>query len=237
MRSFDSRLGDLATLLRRRPGQAYLLEAAPTQLDGALQAVRAALLCPHDPPCGQCWACGTEPHPDWQEVGPAGSRAIGRDAVKGWPEQALVPATVAAVRVFVVREAHRLTPEAGNLLLKLVEEPPRHVVVVLTSDGLHPVLPTLRSRCRWIPIRGEQREADASVLDTETWEDSDWADRLPAAAEALRAEVLAGAEGRHLAQCLARWEALVTAALALEQNANREIVRRRLVAAYQRHGA
>jgi hypothetical protein len=237
MKSSEPRLDELGALLRRRPGQAYLLEVDEAHVDAALRAVRAALLCRHDPPCGQCRECSGEPHPDWQEVGPSGSRAIGRDAVKAWPDQALVPPTAAPVRAFVVRGAHRLTPDAGNLLLKLVEEPPRHVVIVLTSDGLHPVLPTLRSRCRWIPMRTEQRATNARPEEAEPWEDADWADRLPEAAEGLRREILAGADGQRLAQCVGRWDALVTAALALEQNANREIVRRRLASAYQRHGA
>jgi DNA polymerase-3 subunit delta' len=51
-------------------------------------------------------------------------------------------------KVFIISQAERLHPTAANKLLKLLEEPPAHVVFVLVSSRPEAVLPTIRSRCQ-----------------------------------------------------------------------------------------
>ncbi|RXK89095.1 DNA polymerase III subunit [Chlorobaculum sp. 24CR] len=51
-------------------------------------------------------------------------------------------------KVFIISQAERLHPTAANKLLKLLEEPPAHVVFVLVSSRPESVLPTIRSRCQ-----------------------------------------------------------------------------------------
>ncbi len=53
-------------------------------------------------------------------------------------------------RIFIISEADRLTTEAGNSLLKLLEEPPEHLILVLTTVRLDKLLPTIISRCQGI---------------------------------------------------------------------------------------
>jgi DNA polymerase-3 subunit delta' len=53
-------------------------------------------------------------------------------------------------KVFIVSQAERLHPSAANKLLKLLEEPPPHVVFILVSSRPEAVLPTIRSRCQLI---------------------------------------------------------------------------------------
>ena len=51
-------------------------------------------------------------------------------------------------KVFIISQAERLHPTAANKLLKLLEEPPAHVVFILVSSRPEAVLPTIRSRCQ-----------------------------------------------------------------------------------------
>ncbi|MBN1928923.1 MAG: AAA family ATPase [Chlorobiaceae bacterium] len=51
-------------------------------------------------------------------------------------------------KVFIISQAERLHPTAANKLLKLLEEPPAHVVFILVSSRPESVLPTIRSRCQ-----------------------------------------------------------------------------------------
>ena len=51
-------------------------------------------------------------------------------------------------KVYIVDEAHMLTKEASNAVLKTLEEPPDHVVFVLCTTELQAMLPTIRSRCQ-----------------------------------------------------------------------------------------
>jgi DNA polymerase III subunit gamma/tau len=52
------------------------------------------------------------------------------------------------MKVYIVDEAHMLTKEASNAVLKTLEEPPDHVVFVLCTTELAAMLPTIRSRCQ-----------------------------------------------------------------------------------------
>jgi DNA polymerase-3 subunit delta' len=71
-------------------------------------------------------------------------------------------------KVFIVTDADRMTVEAANAFLKLLEEPPDDTVIVMTTARLHALLPTIRSRCEEIrfpalPL-GVLREALVSDL-------------------------------------------------------------------------
>ena len=51
-------------------------------------------------------------------------------------------------KIFIISQAERLHPSAANKLLKLLEEPPAHVVFILVSSRPEALLPTIRSRCQ-----------------------------------------------------------------------------------------
>ncbi|HJQ27831.1 MAG TPA: hypothetical protein VJ827_00700, partial [Rubrobacter sp.] len=57
------------------------------------------------------------------------------------------------MRVYIIDEVHMLTAEAFNALLKMLEEPPEHVVFVLATTEKHKVLPTIISRCQSFDFR------------------------------------------------------------------------------------
>jgi DNA polymerase-3 subunit gamma/tau len=56
-------------------------------------------------------------------------------------------------KVYIIDEVHMLTAEAFNALLKMLEEPPEHVVFVLATTEKHKVLPTIISRCQSFDFR------------------------------------------------------------------------------------
>ena len=53
-------------------------------------------------------------------------------------------------KIFIISQAERLHPSAANKLLKLLEEPPAHVIFILVSSRPEALLPTIRSRCQAI---------------------------------------------------------------------------------------
>lgn len=62
-------------------------------------------------------------------------------------------------RTFIISEADRMTTEAANSLLKLLEEPPTKLLLILTTSRLDKMLPTIISRCQLIRF-SPQKEAD-----------------------------------------------------------------------------
>ncbi len=57
------------------------------------------------------------------------------------------------MKVYIVDEVHMLTTEAFNALLKMLEEPPAHVIFILATTEPHKVLPTILSRCQRFDFR------------------------------------------------------------------------------------
>lgn len=68
-----------------------------------------------------------------------------------------VPGTAPIRRVIIIDQAHTLTHEAQNALLKMLEEPPADTVFILTSPSVQQLLPTVRSRLQTIDVVKPQR--------------------------------------------------------------------------------
>jgi DNA polymerase III subunit delta' len=91
-------------------------------------------------------------HPDLTIVEPVGGR---RGIVVNQMRhlhQLVRPPIEGAFRVVLVFGADTITQEGGNSILKLLEEPPRYLVMILVANQLNHVLPTIRSRCSIIPM-------------------------------------------------------------------------------------
>ncbi len=69
-----------------------------------------------------------------------------RDAVKLSPVKA-------KKKVYIIDEAHMLTTEASNALLKTLEEPPEHVIFVLATTNPEKLIETIKSRTTYIPFK------------------------------------------------------------------------------------
>ncbi len=93
-------------------------------------------------------------HPDLRWIIPEGAgESIGIDAVRGVAEFIVRTARIAPRKVAVFTHAESMSVQAANALLKTLEEPPQDSFLILVTDSLRDLLPTIRSRCRLIHVR------------------------------------------------------------------------------------
>ncbi|RZU34291.1 DNA polymerase III subunit delta' [Blastococcus saxobsidens] len=133
----------------------------------AARAFAAALQCPAGGD-GTCHACRTVlagTHADVQTVVPEGL-SIGVAEVRELVRIAGRAPSQGRWQVVVVEDADRMTEQASNTVLKMLEEPPPRTVFLLCAPSLHPedVPVTIRSRCRVVALRTPPAEAVAEVL-------------------------------------------------------------------------
>jgi DNA polymerase-3 subunit gamma/tau len=80
------------------------------------------------------------------EIDAASNRGI--DNIRDLRDKIMMPPSTGKYKVYVLDEAHMLTTEAFNALLKTLEEPPPYAVFVLATTDVHKMLPTVLSRCQ-----------------------------------------------------------------------------------------
>ena len=80
------------------------------------------------------------------EIDAASNRGI--DNIRDLREKVMMPPSTGKYKVYVLDEAHMLTTEAFNALLKTLEEPPPYAIFVLATTDVHKMLPTVISRCQ-----------------------------------------------------------------------------------------
>lgn len=86
-----------------------------------------------------------------QEMDAASNRGI--DDIRQLKTRAYLPPQEGKMSVFILDEAHMLTTEAFNALLKLLEEPPEHVIFILATTELHKIPDTIVSRCQMVEFK------------------------------------------------------------------------------------
>ena len=133
----------------------------------AARAFAAALQCP-DGGDGTCHACRTVlagTHADVRTVVPEGL-SIGVAEVREIVRMAGRSPSQGRWQIVLVEDADRMTEQASNTVLKMLEEPPSRTVFLLCAPSLHPddVPVTIRSRCRVVSLRTPPVEAVAEVL-------------------------------------------------------------------------
>ncbi|MEI8264131.1 MAG: DNA polymerase III subunit gamma/tau [Betaproteobacteria bacterium] len=133
-------------------------------------------------PCGQCAACtdiDADRYVDYIELDAASNRSI--DEIRDLIERAAYKPALGRYKVFMIDEAHQLTKDAFNALLKTLEEPPEYLKFVLATTDPERMLPTVLSRCLQFNLRPMApevvKEHLAQVLASES---------IPAQAGALR---------------------------------------------------
>jgi DNA polymerase III subunit gamma/tau len=99
-----------------------------------------------DKVCHACEAIAAGTSLDVIEMDAASQRGI--DDIREIRERVVLQPAEGRYKVYILDEAHQLTQAAFNALLKLIEEPPPHLVFVFCTTDLHQMLPTVRSRCQ-----------------------------------------------------------------------------------------
>ncbi|MBQ0945108.1 DNA polymerase III subunit gamma/tau [Ideonella sp. 4Y16] len=105
-------------------------------------------------PCGVCSACreiDADRYIDYIELDAASNRSI--DEIRELIERAAYKPSVGRFKVFMIDEAHQLTKDAFNALLKTLEEPPEYLKFVLATTDPEKMLPTVLSRCLQFNLR------------------------------------------------------------------------------------
>ncbi len=105
-------------------------------------------------PCGVCAACteiDADRYIDYIELDAASNRSI--DEIRDLIERAAYKPGVGRFKVFMIDEAHQLTKDAFNALLKTLEEPPDYLKFVLATTDPEKMLPTVLSRCLQFNLR------------------------------------------------------------------------------------
>ncbi|MBI2103374.1 DNA polymerase III subunit gamma/tau [Candidatus Woesebacteria bacterium] len=106
--------------------------------------------------CKQCKAIGDGSHLDVIELDAASHRGI--DDVRSLREAVKLAPTMAAKKVYIIDEAHMLTQEASNALLKTLEEPPEHVMFILATTNPEKLIETIRSRATNVVFKRPSEE-------------------------------------------------------------------------------
>jgi DNA polymerase-3 subunit gamma/tau len=104
---------------------------------------------PTSDPCNKCANCisisaGT--NVDVIEIDAASNRGI--DDIRDLREKVKYLPVSLRKKVYIIDEAHQITSAASNAFLKVLEEPPEHVVFIMATTEPHEVIPTIMSRCQ-----------------------------------------------------------------------------------------
>jgi DNA polymerase-3 subunit gamma/tau len=99
-----------------------------------------------DKTCHTCVAIANGTSLDVVEMDAASQRGI--DDIREIRERVVLQPVEGRFKVYILDEAHQLTDAAWNALLKLIEEPPPHLLFVFCTTDLGKVIPTVRSRCQ-----------------------------------------------------------------------------------------
>ncbi|WP_457642689.1 DNA polymerase III subunit gamma/tau [Persephonella sp.] len=107
-----------------------------------------------DQPCGKCENCleiDRGSFPDMYEIDAASNRGI--DDIRSLRDNVSYAPIKGRYKVYIIDEAHMLTREAFNALLKTLEEPPPNNIFILATTELHKIPDTIKSRCQTFIFR------------------------------------------------------------------------------------
>ena len=116
-------------------------------------------------PCNQCEACraiDAGSCMDVLEIDAASNNGV--DNVRDLRDDAVYTPSQVRKRVYIVDEVHMLSLSAFNALLKIIEEPPEHLLFILATTELHKVPATILSRCQRFSFRRISQEDIAARL-------------------------------------------------------------------------
>ncbi len=106
-------------------------------------------------PCYNCKSCiefDSNNHPDYYEINPEDG-IIKIDQIRKMQEKVLEKPIVSDRKVYIINDSDKMTVEAGNCLLKTLEEPPAYLIIILIAANESMILNTIRSRCTKVAFK------------------------------------------------------------------------------------
>ncbi len=117
-------------------------------------------------PCGSCNTCRRiyeDNYPDIKRLRRDGAKAtIGVEELRLFREDMFLSATESEHKIYIIEEADKMTPNAQNALLKVLEEPPNAVTILLLCEESDKILTTIKSRAQLITM---QRFTPSEIAD------------------------------------------------------------------------
>ena len=174
--TFDDVVGQMAVtqtlkqqLLTDRMSHAYLFTGSRgTGKTSCAKILAKAVNCLHPEngnPCNRCSACRSIDDGscmDVLEIDAASNNGV--DNVRDLRDDAVYTPSQVRKRVYIIDEVHMLSISAFNALLKIIEEPPEHLLFILATTELHKVPATILSRCQRFSFRRISQEDIAARL-------------------------------------------------------------------------
>ena len=174
--TFDDVLGQSAVtqtmktqLSTGKMGHAYLFTGSRgTGKTTCARILAKAVNCLHPDngnPCNVCEACraiDSGSCMDVLEIDAASNNGV--DNVRDLRDDAVYTPSQVRMRVYIIDEVHMLSISAFNALLKIIEEPPEHLLFILATTELHKVPATILSRCQRFSFRRISQEDIAARL-------------------------------------------------------------------------
>lgn len=103
------------------------------------------------------------------------ANSIGIEEIKNMQKNLFLKPIKSPTKAIIIKDAEFLTTQAQNALLKVLEEPPAHTIIILSSGSKEPFLPTIISRCTIINLEGERQK----LSQTEILELTQFIENLP----------------------------------------------------------
>ena len=127
---------------------------------------RGILCSQPNPPCGSCLSCQksrSKNHIDLRYLQPEKPHSIGVDDIRHQiVDDMQMKPFEDGHKIYIIPDAQNMTPQASNALLKTLEEPPSYGIIILVTDSMDRLLPTIQSRCMGVevlPLTNEEVES------------------------------------------------------------------------------
>jgi DNA polymerase-3 subunit delta' len=115
-----------------------------------------SIMCDNNNACGECPACvkvNTGNHIDIKIFKDNGKKSISIDDMREFFSDLNLRPFLSMRKIYLIENADTINEKCQNMILKTIEEPPAFVTIILLSEALDNILPTIKSRCRILKMQ------------------------------------------------------------------------------------